>query len=96
MVRLIQSPKEDAEHYWKEFQETHPDVKLKDVYVVYTRHFPGYKDVNDGVITKEFATYEEINDEFGEEWNEQRKEAGNRTKRGTPYFYTEYRAVTLV
>lgn len=93
---LKQSPKEDAEHYWKEFCYTHPDVKLKDVYVMYTVHTEGYKDWCDGVITKEFVTYEEINKQWGDDWEAQRKEAGNKTKRDTPYFYTKHRAVTLV
>lgn len=87
-MKIKQTTYEDGKEHWQKYIDTHPDVKMKDIYIVYTYHY-------ENVITKEFASYDEIDEEWGGDWELSRIDAGNRTKRQTPYFNTKHRIVSL-
>lgn len=87
-MKIVQPKRGEGKEYWDYFIERHPDVKLKDTFIVYTWH-------GENVITKEFAAFNEIDREFGEEWEDERKNNGERTKRKQTWIHTKYRFIEL-
>lgn len=87
-MKIINTTYQDGKDKWDQFISRHEDTKLKDIFLVYTYHYQN-------VVTKEFATYDEIDKEWGDDWDFTRIEFDYRTKRSTPYIYTKHRIMTL-